>query len=569
MQLKPQSKLQGGKYKIEKILGQGGFGITYLATQEFLNRKVAVKEFFMREHCMRDSDTSHVTLGTANSRANVEKFLQKFIKEAQTIAGMDNRHIINIYDVFEENGTAYYVMEYLGDGDLQSRIPEGGMNEKDAIYYIRQIGDALSYIHSQNILHLDVKPTNVMVRQNGEAVLIDFGIAKHYDAKGGSQTSSTPVGVSEGYAPSEQYDREGVSSFSAATDIYSLGATFFKLVTGERPPKASIVLNEGLPDLPKKLSKSVVDAITKAMAPRRKDRPQTIGEFLSMLSTSSSTNKYAVDDDESTEIAGMDMNEEPEVTPAFEEEEPEKKGGIWGWIIAFLICIGASVAGFFLFMASNSEDIEEAPVEQSQPVTQLAPETPAPANNDGEINGHGYIDLGLSVLWATENMGAISETDCGKYMAWGEVDTTKTTFSKNNCLTYQKAFARELQGNIDYDVARKLWRGAWRLPTSQEFNELIEKCIWTKVKRDDDQVGYEVEGPNGKVIFLPLGGLKQGSFKNADSFNEVGYYWSGTHKQGRNEKEKAFALTFGMSSKAQLFEMPRYNGLCIRPVANK
>jgi serine/threonine protein kinase len=296
MQLKPQSKLQGGKYKIEKILGQGGFGITYLATQEFLNRKVAVKEFFMREHCMRDSDTSHVTLGTANSRANVEKFLQKFIKEAQTIAGMDNRHIINIYDVFEENGTAYYVMEYLGDGDLQSRIPEGGMNEKDAIYYIRQIGDALSYIHSQNILHLDVKPTNVMVRQNGEAVLIDFGIAKHYDAKGGSQTSSTPVGVSEGYAPSEQYDREGVSSFSAATDIYSLGATFFKLVTGERPPKASIVLNEGLPDLPKKLSKSVVDAITKAMAPRRKDRPQTIGEFLNMLSTSSSTNKYAVDD---------------------------------------------------------------------------------------------------------------------------------------------------------------------------------------------------------------------------------------------------------------------------------
>ena len=97
----------------------------------------------------------------------------------------------------------------------------------------------------ENILHLDVKPSNILFRKSDEAVLIDFGISKHYDDEGGSQTSSTPVGVSEGYAPTEQYEREGVSSFSASTDIYSLGATLYCLLSGHRPPKASIVLNDG------------------------------------------------------------------------------------------------------------------------------------------------------------------------------------------------------------------------------------------------------------------------------------------------------------------------------------
>ena len=285
MQLKSGTLLKGGAYVIEKVLGQGGFGITYLAEQAGLNRKVAVKEFFMKELCNRDKDTSYVSVPSEGSRDQVGRFRMKFIKEAQTIAKMENHHIITIFDVFEENGTAYYVMEYLSCGSLSDRIPSGGLPESEAVGYIRQVADALSYIHENKILHLDIKPSNILFRKADEAVLIDFGISKHYDESGGSQTSSTPVGISEGYAPTEQYEREGISSFSASTDIYSLGATLYCLLSGHRPPKASIVLNDGLPPLPSSVSASVRMAVEKAMSPRRKDRPQSVDDFLEFLDT--------------------------------------------------------------------------------------------------------------------------------------------------------------------------------------------------------------------------------------------------------------------------------------------
>ena len=283
MQLKSGTLLQGGKYRIEKVLGQGGFGITYLAVQIGLNRKVAVKEFFMKEHCNRDKETSYVSLPSGGSQSLVEKFRVKFIKEAQTIADMDNQHIVRIHDVFEENGTAYYVMEYLSCGSLSDRIPSDGLPEFEALGYIRQVADALSYIHKNKILHLDIKPSNILFRKADEAVLIDFGISKHYDEVGGGQTSSTPVGVSRGYAPLEQYKCGGVSQFSPATDIYSLGATLYKLLTGQTPPDADEVNEDGLPDLPHRVSVSSCEAVEKAMSSRRKDRPQSVAEFMELL----------------------------------------------------------------------------------------------------------------------------------------------------------------------------------------------------------------------------------------------------------------------------------------------
>ena len=284
MHLQPGTLLQGGRYQICEVLAQGGFGITYLALQSGLNRKVAVKEFFMKEFCNREEDTLSVSAPSVGSRDMVEKFRAKFIKEAQVIAEMDNNHIVRIHDIFEENSTAYYVMEYLSGGCLNDRIPSGGFPENDALIYIRQICDALVYIHEEKkILHLDVKPANALFRSNGDAVLIDFGISKHYDDEGGGQTSSTPVGVSRGYAPLEQYKKGGVSQFSPATDIYSLGATLYKLLTGKTPPDADEVYEDGLPQMPSSLSPSVIMAVEKAMTPRRKDRPQSVREFLEIL----------------------------------------------------------------------------------------------------------------------------------------------------------------------------------------------------------------------------------------------------------------------------------------------
>lgn len=283
-ELRQGSVLQGGKYRIERMLGQGGFGITYEGIQTGLNRRVAIKEFFMKEYCNRDTTTSVVSVGSAGSADMVDEFRQKFLKEAQLIARLEDApHVVRIHDIFEENGTAYYVMEFLGGGSLNSLLKERGqMSEPEAIAYIREVGEALTFLHTHNTLHLDVKPSNILLNKKGEVVLIDFGVSKHYD-QSGSQTSSTPVGLSKGYAPTEQYQSGGVQQFTPATDVYSLGATLYCLLTGQAPPEASVVFEDGLPPRPQSVSASTWQAITQAMQPRRKDRTQTVAQFIADL----------------------------------------------------------------------------------------------------------------------------------------------------------------------------------------------------------------------------------------------------------------------------------------------
>lgn len=288
------STLQGNKYKVESLLGSGGFGNTYLATQVALGRKVAIKEFYMKDYCDRDQTTSHVIIHTESNRQIVGRYKQKFLKEAQMIASLKNEHIIQIHDIFEENGTAYYVMDYVEGGSLKDKVEKtGALSETGAMAYIRQVADALSYLHKYNILHLDVKPANILVDQDDKVVVIDFGISKHYDSDGG-QTSTTPAGVSKGYAPIEQYQQGSVSGFTPSTDVYSLGATLYFLLTGETPPEASLVYEDGLPSKIKSFSKSIQNVVTTAMSPRRKDRFQTIEEFSAALPDCSITEETTV-----------------------------------------------------------------------------------------------------------------------------------------------------------------------------------------------------------------------------------------------------------------------------------
>lgn len=275
--------LQGGKYRIEKVLGEGGFGITYLALQTSLNRLVAIKEFFMEKHCNRSDSAPSVSVASEGSRELVECFRQKFIKEAQTIAALSHPYIIRIHDIFEENGTAYYVMEYQERGSLAEYLKrQGKLSTTEALHYIRQVADALKFLHEKQRNHLDVKPGNILLDNKMNAILIDFGVSKHYDGTG-SQTTNTPVAVSNGYAPLEQYDLSGVSKFSPTTDIYSLAATLYKLLTGNTPPKASEIGEMGLPALPNTISPHICHAIKQGMQPWKKDRPQSIDAFLSLL----------------------------------------------------------------------------------------------------------------------------------------------------------------------------------------------------------------------------------------------------------------------------------------------
>ena len=327
--------LQGGRYHIESLLGSGGFANTYLATQAGLERKVAIKEFFMKEFCDRDETSLHVIVPTLGSKQIVDKYKAKFLKEAQMISSLRNDHIIQIYDIFEENDTAYYVMEYVAAGSLKDKIErEGPLSEQEAVKYATQIADALQYLHSNNILHLDVKPANILLDSRGSAILIDFGISKHYDEEGG-QTSTTPAGISKGFAPIEQYQQGNMANFTPATDVYSLGATLFFLLTGETPPDASLVYEYGLPEKVYGFSESIKSTIVTAMSPRRKDRFQSIDEFIKSL-TKDSTVKLESNLEETTII--IDPNntapsEDDSKTVIVVEENDDK---IHGWMAFFL-----------------------------------------------------------------------------------------------------------------------------------------------------------------------------------------------------------------------------------------
>ena len=294
MYLSSNSLLQGGKYKIIRFLSSGGFGNTYEGVHTMMDIRVAIKEFFPKMSCDRDQNTSHVTVATQGNRELVDKLRKKFNEEAKAVFQMKHDNIVRVLDIFEENGTAYYVMEYIDGKSLNEITKErGALPEAEAVGYICQVADALKYVHSLNRLHLDIKPGNIMVDKNGKAILIDFGASKHYDDESGENTS-TLMGVNtKGYAPIEQ-STQSFTSFSPATDIYALGATLYKLLTGIVPPDANLLLaeEEALQPLPSSITASTRNAVMAAMQLRRKDRPQSVDEFVAMLSEKQSVSTH-------------------------------------------------------------------------------------------------------------------------------------------------------------------------------------------------------------------------------------------------------------------------------------
>lgn len=272
-------------YEIIKVLGSGSFGITYLASAKVsignisTTIKFAIKEHFMSASCYRGEDGAMVlTVPTAKSDVIGSK--ADFITEANRLKKLclKSRSIVSVNETFEANGTAYYVMEFL-DGGSPSKC-----TEEDAVSIVMQIADALKEIHKEYVLHLDLKPDNIVLKTNDKnetyPVLIDFGISKHFDSKGRPTSSLSAKGASPGYAPQEQY--AGITEFSPKYDIYALGAVLFYLCTGKNPPdafKISPNQQELRKELTGKVSPNIEKAILNAMKPSSMERTPSIKQF--------------------------------------------------------------------------------------------------------------------------------------------------------------------------------------------------------------------------------------------------------------------------------------------------
>ena len=283
--LLPHRSLLSNQYLVGRILGKpGGFGITYLAWDTTLETRVAIKEYLPREVAGRETDRNTVM---AHSRDDEELFkfgLNSFLKEARILAKFNHPNVMRVRGFFEENGTAYLVMDYYQGKTLEEYLQQKGnkLPVKTAIYIIVAILDGLKEVHQKGFLHRDIKPHNIYLTKDKRVILLDFGAARH--AMGERSRSMSSI-LTPGFAPFEQYHRRGEQG--PWTDLYACGATLYYLITGQIPPEATerMERDELVPPerLTPGLSPQISAAILQALSPNPKKRPQNVQAFQNML----------------------------------------------------------------------------------------------------------------------------------------------------------------------------------------------------------------------------------------------------------------------------------------------
>lgn len=356
-----------GIYRIDSYLSSGGFGNTYVATNIEFDERVAVKEFFMKGVTQRDGEQTTVSVSNIE---NQESFLQqreKFKKEARRLRLLNNPHIVRVHDLFEENGTAYYVMDYVDGENLSDRLKRTGrpMTESEVNRILPQILDALKSVHDADIWHLDLKPANIMIDKSGQVKLIDFGASKQLNAQKGGATTSTAISYTNGYAPREQME-QNYDKFGPWTDIYALGATLYSLLTNKRPPLPTDIDDDisedkhlALPML--NVSDAMKNLVLCMMKTNRTKRPQSVIE----IKNETSSNIREVENIRSQDNASntmQDLSEETIIGESIEEqreiaegiEQGERKHANKKWLLAIIIAVLGIIGILFFYNKERS-----------------------------------------------------------------------------------------------------------------------------------------------------------------------------------------------------------------------
>ncbi len=327
-ELKPGTQLLQGQYTIEKYLNSGGFAITYLA-RDSLDRQVVIKECFPGSFCRR----SHAVV-QARSRAHQSEYkaiVRLFIQEARGLAKLNHPNIVGVHQVFEDNSTAYMALDLIKGRDLLDTLEDESklLKTGDITNILKKILGAVKYMHDQNVLHRDISPDNILLNEDLEPILIDFGAAREQASKVGKVLSALRV-VKDGYSPQEFYVSGSIQGPSS--DLYALGATFYHVITGEIPPDSQVRLASAAarePDPYKPLHGNIkgyddvfLMAIDKSLRLMPKDRLQSAGEWLARINQTAIV-KPEVDEDSVTATVAQIMQQPNMVTRAEPKASPK------------------------------------------------------------------------------------------------------------------------------------------------------------------------------------------------------------------------------------------------------
>lgn len=328
-ELSPGARLSGGSYggyTIDGVLGRGGFGVTYTAHSQ-IGIQFAIKEFFPKNTCERDTASNDIIITDFSKIDLIGRLRQRFLDEAENLKNCEHDNIVHVVESFVENGTAYMVMENVEGVTLQKCVANNGpMSEEIARDIIIKAALALHYLHNRRITHLDIKPDNIILTGPGEPIIIDFGLSRQHTA-GNTAVGQQLTAISKGYTAREQYSRQ--NAFLPQSDIYSLAATYYFLLTGRRPAEPAPNHNYAA-ELPDHVSDASRYAIHNAMQydPRRRTRAMTsfIGELRGII-------------------------HEKEVLPP--KSKTEQKSSAW-WNVLSAIVLAACIANILGYSSAGS-----------------------------------------------------------------------------------------------------------------------------------------------------------------------------------------------------------------------
>jgi serine/threonine-protein kinase len=515
--------LQNGKYRLLQVVGQGGFGITYKGILTEVKGQlgtissevpICIKEYFFKEYCHRNPANYNIEVHSPVGRQMFHKFKEKLIEEARILSEVRHPNIVNVLDVFEENNTAYIAMEYIGGHSLRYIVEKEGILPEDrARRYIMQICDALRFIHNKNILHLDIKPSNILVDSRDSIRLIDFGVSKQYKTATEKETSTTMLILSKGFASIEQYDNEGTSIFSPCPDIYSLGATIYNILTGKIPTESILRATRPFPD-PKALNPAISDnmekVILKAMQVKPADRYQSVTEMMNDLNPTGAGSNAK--EPEETSDSDITLLYNPKPLPPIADEEQTiatsnsssviirkrskaRRNFLFASIIALLVITGASL---FLLMGKSPDTV--ANPQPTLAVDTLTADTPTAGSSTPDSISSTRENPGIITLpplrqpdSADTNTIATIPSDTAPDHEPGEAD-----------FQILLASGKEKMERGDYSEAREDLYNAYKINPTDEVFTLISTCD-TKYKEkqiSERRNMYELKMPFGKLTIV-------------------------------------------------------------------